>query len=121
MTFEEADQLLDEVTSFLVSCGTFYRVTGKLEATVLECLALGHYIIHRDETGEITHFLCYRMIDLTMFVLEHGNKDGRRGMTRMIRELRLQEPQTVGTAWNHKGLGIVAFPNQKSQKGVQRG
>jgi len=118
MTFEEVNNLLDEVTAFLVSCGDFYVVTGQLEVNVLECLALGHYIIHRGDSGEITHFLCYRMDGLAMFVLDHGNKDGRPGMTRMIRDLRQKEPQTVGTAWSHKGGSIRHFPNQKSQKGV---
>lgn len=137
MTFEEVDRLLDEVTAFLLECGGSYQEPdGRVEKNVLECLAVDQFIIHRGSTGEITHFLCYWMVtpeaagDLAdgirpqeitggtvMFVIEHGNKDGRPGMTRMIWDIRNKTPQTVGAAWRHKGKAFVYFPTQRSQKG----
>lgn len=132
LTFGEADQLLDEVLAFLMSCGDYYRLTSRLEANILECLAVDQYIVHRNPAGEITHFICYWMITpqaledlkegfrpqqiaggISMFVLEHGNKDGRRGMTRIINDLRQKEPHNLGAAWRHKGKNIKSFPRQK--------
>lgn len=137
LTFEEADNLLIEIIDFLVSCGR-YREDGELQATILECLALDQYIVHRFADGTMALFVCYWMVGqdelealekgyrpaqvsggTLMHLAEHGNKSGRAGTIRMTKELRRKEPRLVGVSWRHKGEQFRHFPRQRGRKGEQ--
>ena len=133
-SFEEADALCSEITEFLLSCGGVYKkVTGRLQEKILESIASGQYVLYRDESDKICHWLCYWKIqpedveDIAemkpantvqgnvLFIVEHGNKDGRRGMTQMIKELRHRAVGMTGVVWNSKGRGIKKFMHQKGE------
>lgn len=130
--FEEADSLCNEIMSFLLECGGIYvTVNRHLQEVILESIASGQYVLHRNESGGISHWLAYwkiqpedaediettKPIDTrhgsVLFIIEHGNKDGRKGMTKMIQELRQRSAGMQGVLWNSKGRGIKKFMKQK--------
>lgn len=132
--FEEADKLCTEVIAFLLECGGIYeKETGNLQRLVLESIATGQYVLYRDEQGEIIHWLTYWKIQpddvedietvkpcnttsgSVLFIIEHGNKEGRKGMTRVIKQLRHRSKGMTGVLWNSKGRGIKKFMYQKGE------
>jgi hypothetical protein len=130
MTFQEADALMGEIIAFLLDCGGVYeKETGRLQQIVLESIATGQYLIYRDEAGIISHWLCYWKIhpgDIdtieqikpadtrhgsVLYVLEHGNKEGMKGMVKAMKDLRArcQGQGMQGVVFNSKGRGIRKF------------
>ena len=132
--FEEADALCSEILDFLLDCGGVYKeVTAHLQEVVLTSIATGQYVIYRDPQGSISHWLAYwkilpydiedieeiKPINITLgtvlYIAEHGNKDGRHGMTMIIKELRRRSKGMQGVLWNSKGRGIKTFMHQKGE------
>lgn len=131
-SFEDADALCSEIISFLLSCGGIYKhETGYLQEIILASIANGQYVLYRDGNGKISHWLCYWKIspddieDITqikpvdiitgsvLYIVEHGSKEGRKGMTTIIKELRRRAKGMKGVLWNSKGRGIKKFMHQK--------
>ena len=125
--FEEADALCEEIMAFLLECGGVYtRETGDLQIIILKSIANGQYVLYRED-GKIVHWLCYWKIKESdiedigqtmpvdiitgnvLYIAEHGNKEGRKGMTKMIKELRHRATGMQGVLWNSKGRGIKKF------------
>lgn len=133
MTLDEANALTDEVTDFLLSCGGIYgQLTGTLQEEVLFCLATGQYLLERSIDGAICHFLCYwkvapadveliqdgvmpqeRVSGSVLYIVEHGNKTGLRGLRDSIKALRRKCTGMSGLVFNKKGTGIKFYPSQK--------
>lgn len=63
LTFEQADKLCDEIVDFLRRSGGYYQqmdeYIGILQTNVLLCLATRQFILHRNEIGSITGFICW--------------------------------------------------------------
>lgn len=131
-SFDVADALCSEIISFLLDCGGVYKQeTSYLQEIILTSIANGQYILYRDGNGNISHWLCYwkinsedlediaeiRPADITtgtvLYIAEHGNKEGRKGMTKIIKELRHRATGMQGVLWNSKGRGIKKFMHQK--------
>lgn len=133
--FKEADKLCSEIIAFLLDCGGIYCSENEhIQYVVLNSIATGQYVLYRDDLGKISHWLAYwkiapedietiedgiRPLNLTdgsvLFVVEHGNKEGRSGMTKIIKELRHRAKGMQGVFWNSKGRGIKKFMHQKGE------
>lgn len=126
MDFTEADRLQWEILRFLWTCPNkgrerpycIKRIRG-IQENIFDALATGQYIILRDSSGNIEHFLCYWKVDIEevgsisegvrplvrnqgdrLYISEHGNKGGRASLTRMIAEIRKREPENKGAFWH---------------------
>jgi len=132
-SFQLANELLDEISTFLQDCGGVYEtITGDCQRNILLAIVANQYIISRDEAGKINHFLCYAKImpediellkegiepqhlfdGTVIWVVEHGNKSGRKGLMDFIKEIRRRAVGCQGVLWYHKGQDLVYYPNQK--------
>jgi hypothetical protein len=106
---------------------------GDVQRNIIDALATGQYIMFRDGTGQIEHFLAYWRIteddirriedgiepmDKTggdkIFICEHGNKGGRRSLTEMIKEIKIVATGNKGVAWRNFNRGTFkVFLNKR--------
>jgi hypothetical protein len=124
--FAEADKLHWEILRFLWSCPNKgaehpYRLKHlrPVQENIIESIATGQYIILRDESGQIEHFISYwrvREEDIEdirqgikpvvrwegdkLYICEHGNKGGRWSLTKMIGEIKKVAAGNHGVFWH---------------------
>lgn len=141
MTFAEADKLMWEILRFLWTCPNRsgyehpYRMKHirPVQENIIEALKTGQYIILRDDAGQIEHFISYwrvREEDIELihdnikpairwkgdklYICEHGNKGGRKSLTRMIGEIKKVATGNKGVfwhSWNRHTFRV--FPEKK--------
>lgn len=130
-SFEKADKLCHEIVEFLLSCGGVYKhENGWLHNVILESIASGQYLLYRDGKGSISHWLCYWKVSpedadnlpdikpldtrhgSVLYIVEHGNKEGHRGMIKVMMALRGRCQGMKGVLWNSKGRGVKKFMNK---------
>lgn len=135
MTFTEANDLLDEVIAFLMSCGGAYQGTHtRLEEVILDCIVSGQNIIKRDITGAIQTAVFYWFVNKdeiedvingdtpadhyhgdTLYIADMGNKGGRAAVHTIVNELRYAMGETVtGIFCNRRGI----FKKRMKQRGL---
>ena len=138
--FAAADKLFWEILKFLWSCPNHghehpYRMKHirGVQENVLEAISTNQMIILRDESGAIEHFISYWFISPEdveglknnikpavrwqgdmLYISEHGNKGGRRSLTKMIQAIREIYPGK-GVLWH--GWNRHTFRIFKQQKG----
>lgn len=133
MTLHEVENLAMEIMDFLRECGGIYADYRRdVEGNLIRCIATGQYILHRDESGQIDHFLDYGKIEgkdmetvlkgdhpsnihagSIIWVIDHGNKGGMTELRRSIKEIRQQVKGAQGLIYNHQNTGYRFFPSQK--------
>ena len=136
------EDLFWEILRFLWSCkpknphDRMYCMKNirPIQENVLEGIATGQQIIIRDDRGEIEHYLSYwkvsdadiellqkgikpddRTTGNRLYIAEHGNKGGRKSLTRVIRLLReLAGNDLSGVLWHScHGGKFYYYANQK--------
>lgn len=132
---EIAVPLCDRICDFLMSCGgAYHKLTGTMQETILACLASRQFIIRIDGKGDIQYFACWfklkpedvegmkervRPYDIYsgsyMYVVEAGNKMGKKGMADMVKKIRARAEGMQGVFWHRptKKDKIYDFPSQK--------
>lgn len=137
--FEAANALTREIIEFLISCGGPYgsfasadEVPRLLSGTILLSIASGQYILRRNASGEIEHYLCWWKIHTEnvheveegripgdirtgsiVYVAEHGSTAGAASMNEVRRELRQRNDGYEGVFWNSRGNGNRFFMRRK--------
>jgi len=105
-----------------------------MQESVLACLASRQFIIRIDGKGDIQYFACWfkihpddvegmkervRPYDVytgsVMYVVEAGNKLGKRGMVEMVKKIRAKAEGMKGVFWHRptKQDKVFDFPSQK--------
>ncbi len=137
ITFAEADTLCDRICDFLVKQGgPYHYVTRRLQENVIVCLASNQFVIEIDG-GDIQFFAAYfrirpedvegmaehiRPVDVytgsIMYVVECGNKAGKRGMTEICKRLRVKGSGMKGIFWHRQAKAdkLHYFPSQKGKE-----
>lgn len=124
--FKAADRLMWEILRFLWTCPNKgkthpYRIARirDIQENIIEAISTGQYILFRDDSGGIEHFLCYWRINETdidsikegikpavrwrgdkLYICEHGNKGGRKSLTKMIGEIKKVATGNKGVLWH---------------------
>jgi len=139
-TFKKLDQLHWEIMRFLWSTPNKgkehpYRLKHlrPIQENIVEAVATGQYVLFRDDKGDIEHFIAYwkvREEDIELiregikpldrchgdklYIVEHGNKGGRKSFVRMGKALKEVARGNTGVFWHswnrHK---FMVFKNKK--------
>lgn len=137
LPFEIAEKLCDRICNFLVEMGGPYKeITGRMQDNVLVCLASRQFVIRILGTGDIQYFACWFKIKpedvegmkervkpydvytgTVMYVVEAGNRMGKRGMAEMVRKIRGRAEGMKGVFWHRptKADQVFDFPSQKGK------
>jgi hemolysin-activating ACP:hemolysin acyltransferase len=130
-----AEQLCDKICHFLLAMGgAYHKLTGEMQENILVCLASRQFVIRIDGKGYIQYFACWfkihpddvegmkervRPYDVytgsVMYVVEAGNKLGKRGMVEMVKKIRAKAEGMKGVFWHRptKQDKVFDFPSQK--------
>lgn len=134
LPLEIVDSLSVRIFAFLQSLsGTYKNITVLTQQSIIVCLMSRQFVI-RIKDGEIQYFVCWfkikpeevegmkervRPVDIYsgsyMYVVEAGNKMGKRGMAEMVKKIRAKAEGMQGVFWHRpaKADKVFDFPSQK--------
>lgn len=140
LAFKAADALMWDILKFLWTCPNKgkehpYRMKylRAVQENIIESIATGQYILFRDSQGQIEHFISYWRIseedikDIEqnikpiirwkgdkLYICEHGNKGGRKSLTKMIGEIKKIAAGNKGVLWHSWNRHTFkVFPDKK--------
>jgi hemolysin-activating ACP:hemolysin acyltransferase len=128
MELQHLDKLMWEILKFLWTCPNKGRehpyrmqhIRTVMENTI-EALATGQYFIIRNDDGSIRHYMAYWKVSKsdvetlinngikpdercngdTIYIVDHGNKGGRKSLTEMIGKIRAAARGCSGVFWHN--------------------
>lgn len=143
LPFHIADALCNRICAFLVEMGGAYtRLTPEVQQSVLIAMYSRQFVIRISGNGDIQYFACWwcvhpkdvdalrervKPVDIytgtVMYVVEAGNRMGRRGMIEMVKRIRDRAVGMRGVFWHRptKEDRVYDFPSQKGKEAIDGG
>lgn len=126
---------MDVCNAFFRAGGTYYKIDDATYHHIIRCLSAGQYYLERADDGSIMQFMMWWFVDSkdipkarkyewrpeditkgdSVFIVDYINHTGRRGMVRMMKELRATKFKgKQGIAWSHRNTEVLKhFPSIK--------